>query len=110
LDLLKPEYNILPVAGSSLGLKHSAETKAKMSAARIGCIVSAETKAKLSATKKGNQYAKGLQHSAETIAKLSAARKGRLLSADTKAKTKKIFFFVLCCEKRSATIRRSRSP
>lgn len=30
LDLLKPEYNILSKAGSTLGFKHSEETKAKM--------------------------------------------------------------------------------
>lgn len=32
LDTFKPEYNILPVAGSSLGHKHSEETKAKLRA------------------------------------------------------------------------------
>lgn len=30
IDLLKPEYNILPTAGSLLGYKHSKEAKAKM--------------------------------------------------------------------------------
>lgn len=29
IDLLKPEYNILPKAGSTLGYKHTEETKAK---------------------------------------------------------------------------------
>jgi group I intron endonuclease len=32
LDLLKPEYNILPEAGSSLGHKHTEETLAKLRA------------------------------------------------------------------------------
>ena len=32
MDLLQPEYNILKTAGSSFGLKHSLETKAKLSA------------------------------------------------------------------------------
>lgn len=32
LDLLKPEYNILQIAGSSLGVIRSEETRAKMSA------------------------------------------------------------------------------
>lgn len=42
IDLLKPEYNILKLAGSCLGnkarlgLKHSEETKKKMSEARLG--------------------------------------------------------------------------
>ena len=30
LDLLKPKYNILPAAGSSLGFKHSPETKKRI--------------------------------------------------------------------------------
>jgi group I intron endonuclease len=36
IDLLKPEYNILKTAGSSLGFKHSINTKLKMSANRRG--------------------------------------------------------------------------
>jgi group I intron endonuclease len=32
LDLFKPEYNILSIAGSRLGLKHTEETKAKLRA------------------------------------------------------------------------------
>lgn len=35
LDLLKPEYNILTVAGSSLGYKHSEETKVKLKTRNI---------------------------------------------------------------------------
>lgn len=35
LDLLKPEYNILKTAGSSLGHKHSEETKEKIKAAAL---------------------------------------------------------------------------
>jgi group I intron endonuclease len=30
LDLLKPEYNILPTAGSSFGFRHSEESKKKL--------------------------------------------------------------------------------
>lgn len=30
MDCLKPEYNILKIAGSSLGFKHSEETKVKI--------------------------------------------------------------------------------
>ena len=36
IDSLKPEYNILQKAGSSLGYKHSEEAKIKMSALAIG--------------------------------------------------------------------------
>jgi len=49
LDLLQPEYNILSKAGSSLGFKHSEETKIKISEARIGHKHSEETLAKLRA-------------------------------------------------------------
>jgi hypothetical protein len=36
IDLLQPDYNILAIAGSSLGFKQSEETKAKISAANKG--------------------------------------------------------------------------
>ena len=36
INLLKPEYNILKVAGSRLGHKHTDETRVKMAAARLG--------------------------------------------------------------------------
>lgn len=36
LDTLKPEYNILKIAGSSLGYKHSEGTRAKMSSSHKG--------------------------------------------------------------------------
>lgn len=41
-----PEYNILQTAGSSLGFKHSEETKQKISDALIGSKLSNETKKK----------------------------------------------------------------
>jgi hypothetical protein len=49
LDKLKPEYNILTKAGSSLGYQHSEETKIKISESRIGHKHSEETLAKLRA-------------------------------------------------------------
>jgi group I intron endonuclease len=36
IDLLKPQYNILKIAGSRLGYKHSEVTKAKMSISHTG--------------------------------------------------------------------------
>lgn len=36
IDLLKPEYNILKIAGSRLGIKHSEEVKAKIKAGALG--------------------------------------------------------------------------
>ena len=48
IDLLKPGYNILNSASSSLGLKHTAETKKKMSELALGRTFSKETLAKIS--------------------------------------------------------------
>jgi group I intron endonuclease len=48
LDLLKPEYNILSVASSSLGKRHSEETKSKISNTLKGKSLSEETKVKMS--------------------------------------------------------------
>jgi group I intron endonuclease len=36
IDLLKPEYNILKIAGSTLGFKHSLKTRAQMSINNTG--------------------------------------------------------------------------
>lgn len=50
-DILNPEYNVLPLAGSSGSYLHSAESKLKMSEARKGKPGkphSEEAKAKLS--------------------------------------------------------------
>jgi hypothetical protein len=56
LDLLKPEYNLLGTAGSSLGYKHTKEGLEKMSAARsafTGYKLSVETRAKLAVAATG---------------------------------------------------------
>ena len=53
LDLLKPEYNILSKAGSSLGHKHSEEALAKLRA--IALKSSEKTKARISKSMIGNQ-------------------------------------------------------
>lgn len=64
-------YNISPTAGSPLGVKHSAETRAKVTARQTGRPQSPETIAKRAASQIGRKY------SAETLAKMSAAKKGR---------------------------------
>ena len=98
--------NLVSIAGSNLGLKHSAETRAKISAAKKGHKHSAESRAKMSAAKKGvplsaetraklSAARKGVPKWAEHCAKISAARKGVPLSAEHRAKI-------------SATIRRNR--
>jgi len=70
----KKNVNIAPTAGSSLGVKHTAESRANYSAR----VVSAETRAKLSASHKNM--------SAETRANMSAAQLGKKFSAEHRAK------------------------
>jgi group I intron endonuclease len=48
IDLLKPILNLNPIAGSSLGFKHSDETKALLTSLRTGKSLSEETKQLLS--------------------------------------------------------------
>jgi len=64
IDLLKPEYNILKVAGSLFGYKHTEKTLAKMS--EIAKNRSEETKAKLREAALGKTY----KHTEETKIKL----------------------------------------
>jgi len=47
IDILKPEYNILKVAGSMLGFKHSEATKAKMKNSKLGKKHTYETRQKI---------------------------------------------------------------
>ena len=76
-------YNIAPIAGSTLGINHTAETRAKMSAARkFRPPHTAETRAKMSSAAKLRP-----PHTAETRAKMSSAAKLRPpYSAETRAK------------------------
>lgn len=89
IDNLKPQYNICKVAGSSLGKKHSEETKKKMSELKkgkysgeknpnYGKICSDENKKKKSEIKKGkNNPMYGRKHSEETRKKMSQLLKGK---------------------------------
>jgi len=114
LDSLEPEYNILKIAGSSLGYKHSEESLIKMSEVKIGRSLSAETKALISEnmsdrtgenhsnfnklyfteTKEKMSIAKtgdknnfyGRTHSIETIVKMREAKLGISKSEDHKTK------------------------
>lgn len=58
MDLLNPEYNILRKAGSSLGYKHSVESRANISAFHMGRKRSIEDKANISASLMGNSNGK----------------------------------------------------
>jgi group I intron endonuclease len=76
IDLLKPEYNILTIAGSSLGFKHTQKTL-NMFKFRSASV---ETRFNLS------KSAKGRVLSEETRTKISVARKGIKLSEVTRDK------------------------
>jgi group I intron endonuclease len=90
LDSLEPKYNILKVAGSLLGYKHTQETLAKLSEANkgisrnkgqnnpmFGKSTSDETKAKMSKAQKGIYRNKAIPKSPEPKAKMSLANKGK---------------------------------
>jgi group I intron endonuclease len=63
-------YNVALKAGSNLGMRHSATTRAMISATLKGRPLTAETRAKMSAAHKG------LRPSAETRTKMSASMRG----------------------------------
>lgn len=69
-------YNVLTIAGSSMGYQHDEDAKAKMR----GRQFSEEHRAKISATSAGRRY------SDETKAKISLLQKGKPKSEETKAK------------------------
>lgn len=105
LDKVKPEYNILPTAGSQLGAKRapgfqvgrvqSLETRLKIAAGRLGVqspavaeanrarVFTPEMRANLGAVRKGKPQ------SPEHVAKRAAARIGKPLSAEHRAKIAK---------------------
>lgn len=70
MGLLEPEYNILSIAGSNLGFKHSEETRARFFLRKH----SEETRRKMSLAKKGNNNPMKAQ-SEETRNKISVSRK-----------------------------------
>jgi group I intron endonuclease len=89
LDLVRPEYNILQKAGSSLGYKHTEDTLAKlrsrsfsedtrrrMSEAKLGVLLSEDTRRRMSEAKSSI--------SEETRRRMSEAKLGISLSEDTR--------------------------
>lgn len=86
INKLKPEYNLAPTAGSSLGVKRSEETKRKLSESHKGKHLSEETRRKMSEARKGNKNMLGKHYSEETKRKMSEANKGKHPSEETKRK------------------------
>lgn len=88
IDLLKPEYNLNPTAGSRLGIIHSEDSRIKMSISAQGRKHTKETKNLISLATKGiNNPNFGKITSEETKALITLARLGKShLSESIKAK------------------------
>jgi group I intron endonuclease len=79
IDLLKPILNLNPTAGSSLGFKHSDETKALLASLRMGKSLSEETKQLLSKLFSGelNPFW-GKTHNLDTLTRMKLSKIGEL--------------------------------
>jgi group I intron endonuclease len=102
IDILKPDYNLAPVAGSMLNYKHTEEAKVNMSKAHKGKEQSIETKRKRSISMIGNKNSVGVDKSIQIEAmriatkgkpkseehkqKIAAPQKGRVFTEDHKIK------------------------
>jgi group I intron endonuclease len=103
MDTLCPEYNICPIAGNTLGRRHTEETRAKLSAAlkgnsrKKGKIMSEDVRRKISESKTGKTFTeerkrnmsearKGKPHSEEHRQKISESHKGITPSDETRKK------------------------
>jgi group I intron endonuclease len=64
----KKGFNLAPVAGSSLGLKHSPQAIANNSAGQLGKKMSEETKRKMSESRKGKKRSPELREKMRVIA------------------------------------------
>ena len=79
IDLLKPEYNINPVAASSKGYKHSEESIEKIRNAVLGRKHSEEVKQAMSESRKGeNNSFYGKKHNEETLSIMRTAAANRI--------------------------------
>ena len=100
-DKLDPQYNILKIAGSSQGYKHTDESKAKRSkalkgvytgikSARYGKTHTVETKLKMSLMREGvNNYFYGKIHNVDTKELMRQKALNRKHSSETKDKMSK---------------------
>lgn len=88
-------YNISPTAGNCLGVRHTAETRAKISAAGMGRRQSAES------IEKTASKIRGLKRSEESRARISVAARKRWETEDRQAWSEKIRARVLSDEVRA---------
>lgn len=79
IDLIKPEYNINPIAGNSKGYKHTAESIEKMRELALGRTHTEEVKRVMSESrKKENNPFFGKKHTPEVIMKLKEFANNRV--------------------------------
>jgi len=76
LDKIKPEYNMSPTAGTTLGVRHSPAFGAAVAARMLGIKRSPTTRAKMSLALRGNKNAAGVMHSPEWRVRMSARLRG----------------------------------
>lgn len=89
IDLCKPILNLNPVAGSSMGFKHSEESKRLISEYRTGKSLSTDTKKKLSSLFSGESNPFWHKtHSLTTLEKMSVSKLGSLNPMFKKEKSK----------------------
>lgn len=86
IESINPYYNICKVAGSSLGVKRTAEYKKKLSDASKGRKRSDAFKEACRLRMMGNSITKGMKQRPEVIAKQSERQKGTKHSEYTKNK------------------------
>lgn len=100
MDADLPAYNICRAAGSPLGVKHTQETRSKISASNKGRVKSAEAKANMKAACVGrrlpprseagkisfSQKMTGRKRSLEAIQKTADAKRGEKWSDESRAK------------------------
>lgn len=96
-DAVNNGYNLSPSASGIFGMRHSPETRKKMSESSLGKTMSEESKRKMSVAKTGTKMSletkkkmsesgKGRIFSEEHRRNLSIANKGKKLSQETKDK------------------------
>lgn len=92
IDAFSPEYNICRNAGNSLGVKWTREAKQRLKVNAnhnkhwLGRKHSPETLARMSAAKMGNTHTKGKPRDPVAVAKTAAAHRGMRRSPETRAK------------------------
>ena len=78
IDLIEPEYNTNPIAGSTKGYKHTEESREKMKILATGRTHSTEVKELMSITRKGeNNSFYNKKHTPETIEVLKEIARNR---------------------------------